>query len=174
MKQVLVLIVVAAVLTVLLGGCGAMRDNGLNQPMETYPMTGSTLMPGEVMPDPRDGEVTDTDGIIGDADYGARTDVGDRIDEAVEDVRDGLGLDNENRNGNGTMTGNTNGNGNGTMTGNTNGNGNGNMNGNGNANANGNAGTTNGNGNTNGNVGTTNGNGRTNGTANGTNSTAQR
>jgi len=164
MKQVLVLIVVAAVLTVLLGGCGAMRDNGLNQPMETYPMTGSTLMPGEVMPDPRDGEVTDTDGIIGDADYGARTDIGDRIDEAVEDVRDGLGLDNENRNGNGTMTGNTNGNGNGNMNGN----------GNANANANGNAGTTNGNGNTNGNVGTTNGNGRTNGTANGTNSTAQR
>lgn len=164
MKQVLVLIVVAAVLTVLLGGCGAMRDNGLNQPMETDPMTGSTLMPGEVMPDPRDGEVTDTDGIIGDADYGARTDIGDRIDEAVEDVRDGLGLDNENRNGNGTMTGNTNGNGNGNMNGN----------GNGNANANGNAGTTNGNGNTNGNVGTTNGNGRTNGTANGTNSTAQR
>lgn len=160
MKQVLVLIVVAAVLTVLLGGCGAMRDNGLNQPMETYPMTGSTLMPGEVMSDPRDGDVTDTDGIIGDADYGARTDIGDRIDEAVEDVRDGLGLDNENRNGNGTMTGNTNGNGNGNM--------------NGNANANGNAGTTNGNGNTNGNVGTTNGNGRTNGTANGTNSTAQR
>ena len=166
MKQVLVLIVVAAVLTVLLGGCGAMRDNGLNQPMETYPMTGSTLMPGEVMPDPRDGEVTDTDGIIGDADYGARTDIGDRIDEAVEDVRDGLGLDNENRNGNGTMTGNTNGNGNGNM--------NGNGNANANANANGNAGTTNGNGNTNGNVGTTNGNGRTNGTANGTNSTAQR
>ena len=100
MKQVLVLIVVAAVLTVLLGGCGAMRDNGQNRPAETYPMTGSTLLTGEVMPDPRDGEVTDSDGIIGNADAGARTDLGDRIDEAVEDVREDLGMTNGNAGGN--------------------------------------------------------------------------
>ena len=105
MKQVLVLIVVAAVLTVLLGGCGAMRDNGQNRPTETYPMTGSTLLPGEVMPDPRDGEVTDTDGIIGDADAGARTDLGDRIDEAVEDVREDLGMTNGTAGGNVGTTG---------------------------------------------------------------------
>lgn len=135
MKQVLVLIVVAAVLTVLLGGCGAMRDNGLNEPLETYPMTGNTLRPGEVMPNPQDGEVTDTDGIIGDADKGARTDIGDRIDEALDDVRDDLGLGNGNRNGNGNM------NANGSM--------------NGNANNSGNAA---------GNVGTPSGNGQTNGT----------
>lgn len=158
MKQVLVLIVVAAVLTVLLGGCGAMRDNGLNEPLETYPMTGNTLRPGEVMPNPQDGEVTDTDGIIGDADKGARTDIGDRIDEALDDVRDDLGLGNGNRNGNGNMNGNANGNANA----------NGNMNGNGSMNGN-----ANNSGNAAGNVGTPNGNGQTNGT-NGTNGTAQR
>ena len=100
MKQVLILIVVAAVLTVLLGGCGAMRDNGRNRPAETYPMTGSTLLPGEVMPDPRDGEVTDSDGIIGNADNEAHTDIGERIGEAMEDVREELGMTDGNSGGN--------------------------------------------------------------------------
>lgn len=71
MKKLLSLALAALMLAGMLTGCGE-RLAGMDRPGETAAPT-VTEDPNRILPDPRDGEVRDTDGFIDDNDSGPYT-----------------------------------------------------------------------------------------------------
>ena len=76
MKQTAIFVLTAVLALGLLAGCGELRDD--RAPSTALPGATETLPGGmtgdeRILPDPKDGEVRDTDGIIDDDDSGAVT-----------------------------------------------------------------------------------------------------
>ena len=68
MKRSMAILLAAALLTLLLCGCGELKPS--RPAVSATPIPETTLLPESMMPDPEDGEVNDRDGIIEPGDNG--------------------------------------------------------------------------------------------------------
>lgn len=99
MKKILSLTLAALMLTGMLSGCGE-RLAGTERPGETT-VPGVTEDPNRILPDPREGEVRDTDGIIDEHDSGPYT--SGTVNGANGSTTNGTGINGTN---NGAVNGN--------------------------------------------------------------------
>ena len=70
MKRSIAILLGAALLTLLLSGCGEMKTD--RPAVSATPIPETTLIPEEMMPDPEDGVVNDGDGVIEPGDNGTQ------------------------------------------------------------------------------------------------------
>ena len=89
MKRSIAILIAAALLTLLLTGCG---ETVAERPSDTaLPGPETTLLPESMMPDPEDGLVNDQDGIIEPGDNGVTSGTGTSTQGTSGSVTSGTG-----------------------------------------------------------------------------------